>query len=101
MLYKKYHRNFVRQFKKGTKIKYRYKEGTETIERVVTKPFIYRSSIKRKKYCWIELELSNGYLKIIDDKGRKITGYVEILRKQCYTKNIIGTTLGSLRKELS
>lgn len=80
MLYKKYHRSYVRQFKKGTKVKYRYRcdNGTETIiGKVIIEPFIYRSSITRRKYCWIELELPDGYLKLIDDKGIIITGKVE------------------------
>ena len=80
MLYKKYHRNFVRQFKEGTKVKYRYDDGTETIiGEVIIEPFIYRSSITRIKYCWIELELPDGYLKIIDDKGRKLA--VEVIKE--------------------
>ena len=78
MLYKKYHRSYVRQFKKGTKVKYRYDNGTKTIiGKVIIEPFIYRSSITRRKYCWIELELPDGFLKIIDETGRKLTGNVE------------------------
>lgn len=41
MLYKKYHRDFVRQFKVGVKVKYRYDDHipTET-ETAITNPFV-------------------------------------------------------------
>ena len=69
MLYKKYHRNFVKRFRKG--VKYRYNDYVENIiDEVIIEPFIYWCSITRYKYCWIELERPNGYLKLIDEKGR-------------------------------
>lgn len=78
MLYKKYHRDFVKQFKKGTKVRYWYDDGTRTIiDKVIVEPFIYQSSITRRKYCWIEVELVDGYLKIIDDRGRKPAGMMD------------------------
>ena len=40
MLYKKYHRSYVKQFKKGTKIVYRGKNREMKFE-VVREPFIY------------------------------------------------------------
>lgn len=47
MLYKKYHRNFIRQFKKGTKVKYRYDNGTETIiGKVITEPYYVGGTIR-------------------------------------------------------
>ena len=69
MLYKKYHRDFVKRFKNG--VKYRYNDGIENIiEEVIIEPFIYWCSIEFFiKFCWIELELPDGYLKLIDEKG--------------------------------
>lgn len=69
MLYKKYHRNFVKRFKNG--VKYRYNDGIENIiEEVIIEPFIYWCSIEFFiKFCWIELERPDGYLKLIDEKG--------------------------------
>lgn len=39
MLYKKYHRDFVRQFKVGVKVKYRYDVHIQT-ETAITNPFV-------------------------------------------------------------
>lgn len=63
MLYKKCHRDFVRQFKVGSKFKYVFSNGTETIIEVTKKPSACR---------WIELEVADGFFAIIDAKGRKL-----------------------------
>lgn len=71
MLYKKYHRNFVRQFKEGTKIRYRlWIEKEPIISEVVSRPTIFKSV---NPSCYkIELELTYRYLRLIDDRGRKL-----------------------------
>ena len=77
MLYKKYHRNFVRQFKEGTKVKYWvWIENESTISEVVSSPTIYKSVIPS---CWIEVELAHRCLMLIDDKGRKLA--VEVIKE--------------------
>ena len=48
MLYKKYHRNFVKQFKKGTKFVYRINYTSslfnDIVDVVVTSPYYLKSS---------------------------------------------------------
>ena len=71
MLYKKYHRNFVRQFKEGTKVRYwEWIENEPIISEVVSRPAIYKSV---NPSCYkILLELTYKNLRIIDDRGRKL-----------------------------
>lgn len=78
MLYKKYHRNFVRQFKEGTKIRYWiWIEKEPIISEVVSRPIIFKSV---NPSCYkIELELSYRHLRIIDDRGRKLA--VEVIKE--------------------
>ena len=77
MLYKKYHRNFVRQFKEGIKVRYwAWNEKEPIISEVVSRPTIYKSVIPS---CWIEVELVQRCLMLIDDKGRKLA--VEIIKE--------------------
>lgn len=64
MLYKKYHRNFVKQFKIGAKFKYIFSNGTEVIIKVIKKPTALLRSV--------ELEVGDGFFAIIDLKGRKL-----------------------------
>ena len=65
MLYKKYHRNFVSQFKIGARFKFRFSNGTEDIIEVIKKPYICDRVV--------ELEVVDGFFAIIDlKKGRKI-----------------------------
>lgn len=60
MLYKKYHRNFVKQFKKGTKIAIGSGESYYS-DKVIGKPlYMYNSIyIGDSKYLWI-LVLPSG-----------------------------------------
>jgi len=71
MLYKKYHRNFVRQFKEGTKVRYKiWIENEPIVSEVVRRPAIYKSV---NPSCYkIILELTHRFLGIIDDRGRKL-----------------------------
>lgn len=41
MLYKKYHRNYIRQFKKGAKVTYKNNSQYEVVEIVIKEPFIF------------------------------------------------------------
>lgn len=70
MLYKKYHRNFVRQFKEGTKVRYgMWNKDGPIISEVVSRPAIYKSV---NPSCYIRLELTYVYLRVIDGRGRKL-----------------------------
>ena len=58
MLYKKYHRNFVKQFKKGVKFRYQSYRGV-----VTRKPYYFaeRIAIDCNFYDWV-LVFPNGQL---------------------------------------
>lgn len=51
MLYKKYHRNFVRQFRKGVKVKL----SSFGIRTITTEPFIELTLVGRKPYITFEI----------------------------------------------
>lgn len=72
MLYKKYHRNYIRQFKKGTKLII-FGEVEVT---VLAEPHVCCTQNPVKNCHWIELIVSEDQfitrrLILIDDKGRK------------------------------
>ena len=99
MLYKKYHKNFVSQFKKGAKFRY---TGFRP-EAVEIEPWFENSSriyiSGNKSGCWTVVypggQLSDG-ISIVNDNDI----VPEKISKLCYIKNIIKTTLSSLRKVL-
>ena len=64
MLYKKYHRNFVKQFKIGARFKFTFSNGTEAINEVIKKP--------KALLRMVELEADDGFFAIVDMKGRTI-----------------------------
>lgn len=69
MLYKKYHRNYVRRFKKGAKVRYWcWIEPDPIISEVVNEEptIIYQSQLGYR----IHIGLTHRFLKIIDDRGR-------------------------------
>lgn len=82
MLYKKYHRSYVSQFKKGTIIldeDYEEETGKELEEEVSVEPYIcsdeFQISNENYYYCWIELVVSDEvFIKrnivVIDEKGK-------------------------------
>ena len=112
MLYKKYHRNYVRQFKKGVKFRFnrfRIYRAEEPILSVVFDPFIsicpgprgygfwgFNVSIN-VDICIIELDgkLSNNISIVTNDD---IVPETEKISKLCCIKNIIENTLANLRK---
>ena len=61
MLYKKYHRNYVRKFKKGVEVE--FEQDSETIERVTSEPSI----IKYGKCVYIGY---NNYWILIESDGK-------------------------------
>lgn len=65
MLYKKYHRNFVKQFRKGTKIYYKTYSGDEIKDTVRIEPYFsndyHEIHISDNKYGWI-LVYRNGMI---------------------------------------
>lgn len=72
MLYKKYHRNYVRQFKKETKL-ITFGEVEVT---VLAEPHICCNKNPLKNYYWIEIIVSEDWLItrrliLIDETGRK------------------------------
>lgn len=97
MLYKKYHKNYVGQFKKGVKFRYRgfRSEAIEVEPWCENSGRIYISG--NKSGCWTLVypggQLSDGISIVNDDSTEKIS-------KLCCIKNIIKTTLGNLRKVL-
>lgn len=78
MLYKKYHRNYIRQFK-----------GRAFIEPTLISTLIKLNGKYEMVYS-IKMKIVSGQKPLINWDG-----------KLCYTRNITGTTLGNSRKELS
>ena len=80
MLYKKYHRNYVSKFKKGTIILdegFEEETGEELEEEVSTEPYIYcgKSETSNENCHWIEIVVSDEVyitreICIIDENGR-------------------------------
>lgn len=73
MLYKKYHRNFIRWFKKGTKFEYFvFVYGKEIMFEVVGKPFISSASPLSIDVSVTKSGISDlpGYLLLIYLNGR-------------------------------
>lgn len=75
MLYKKYHRNFVSQFKKGIEFRYR---GTRDTDTVKEEPYALiltnfcRIRVESNKHAWIlslifENGIINKYLHVIQE----------------------------------
>ena len=118
MLYKKYHRSYVRQFKRGVKFRFNGSRANEPILSVVFNPFIgicishvghrywgYNVSINvavGADICIIEPDgkLSNK-ISIVNDDDNVPVPETEKISKLCCIKNIIKNTLVSLRKVLS
>lgn len=71
MLYKKYHRNFVKRFKKGTVFKYNYSPTTYS---VIDEPIIVLRSISVK--CWDNKNFSYTFITLVLCTGR-FTGIVD------------------------
>lgn len=72
MLYKKYHRNYVRKFKKGCELII----FGEVKVNVLAEPYICCSNNPIKNYHWIELivsedQLISRRLILIDETGRE------------------------------
>lgn len=72
MLYKKYHRNYIRQFKKGTEL-ISFGEVEVT---VLAEPHICCTQTQIKNYHWIEIIVSESWiitrrLILIDETGRE------------------------------
>ena len=55
MLYKKYHRNFVKQFKKGAEFKLKRDSNYIRTRAVITEPFIELNFTIRKPYIIVEV----------------------------------------------
>ena len=127
MLYKKYHRNYVRQFKKGVKFRFngfngsRINRAKEPILSVVFDPFVGICVGNRGHRFWgynvsIDVDiciiypdgkLSNDISIVSSDNGVldgnivNDDNIVPETEKICSIKNIIKTLLASLRKVLS
>lgn len=72
MLYKKYHRSYIRQFKKGAKLII----FGEVEVNVLAEPHMCCAQTKVENYYWIELIVSEDWLItrrliLIDETGRK------------------------------
>ena len=97
MLYKKYHKKYVSQFKKDVKFRYRgfRPEAIEVEPWCENSGRIYISG--NKSGCWTLVypggQLSDGISIVNDDSTEKIS-------KLCYIKNIIKTLLDNSRKVL-
>lgn len=78
MLYKKYHRNFVRKFKKGTRFK--WNKDSDYIQTTITEPFIELTLIGGgKPHITININVKtaeNDILNLVYTSGR--------LAKYCY-----------------
>lgn len=69
MLYKKYHRNFVRKFRKGVEFKW-VKDGNYTLTRtVITEPFVELNSTTRSHYIIIRATM-NDIMILVHYSGR-------------------------------
>lgn len=53
MLYKKYHRDFVRQFRKG--VKFKLKKDSKYIRTAITEPFVELNFTTRRPYIIVEV----------------------------------------------
>jgi len=79
MLYKKYHRNFVRQFKKRTKFRDKYSPCEKDI--VEIEPRISKDNdikiLGKYNRVWVEVVFYNGkiddYIKVIEDVIQEIS----------------------------
>ena len=97
MLYKKYHKKYISQFKKGIKFRYGYfrPEAVEIEPWCENSGRIYISG--DRSGCWILIypggQLSNNISIVSISETEKIS-------KLCYIKNIIKNTLTNLRKVL-
>lgn len=81
MLYKKYHRNFIKQFKIGAKFKFMLSNGTEPIIEVIKEqPTIELTLMGRKPYItteYIEHGTAEKFgLPLIYWNGRLVERYV-------------------------
>lgn len=81
MLYKKYHRNFVRQFRRGARFKFMLSNGTEPIIEVIKEqPIIEFTLMGRKPYIaaeYIEYRTAENFsLPLIYWSGRLVERYV-------------------------
>ena len=74
MLYKKYHRSYIRQFKKGTVFKYNY---SPTIYPVIDEPIIVGNKLRSISIkCWDNKNFSYTFITLILCTGR-FTGIVD------------------------
>ena len=75
MLYKKYHRNFVRQFRKG--VKFKLKQNSKYIRTGTTDPFIDFTFTTRKPYVVVGIDEENTVVILVHHLGR-------LMKKNCY-----------------
>ena len=74
MLYKKYHRNYIRKFKKGTKYRFKYSPNEDAIFDIVWKEPRYLHNIEiRGLYdnTWLTIVFYNGKInniKLVEER---------------------------------
>lgn len=79
MLYKKYHRNFVKQFKVGVGVEWRSINGNRILE-VTTKPIIALNSATKRFYVYVILGTAeNESLPLVFSSGRLTYYDVKVL----------------------
>ena len=69
MLYKKYHRNYIKQLKKGVKFKFSFYNHEEMVVEVVVEPY-YDKAFWRRNICLIDSEHHN--LALVSSEGQLI-----------------------------
>ena len=77
MLYKKYHRNFVSQFKKGTKIEI-YNDDIYATNRFINSEVIKEPFINHDFVCWISIVDSFNYSWVVVYHSGKISYRINI-----------------------
>ena len=80
MLYKKYHRNFVKQFKVGVGVEWRSIINSNRILEVTTKPIIALNSATKGFYVYVILGTAeNESLPLVFSSGRLTYYGVKVL----------------------
>lgn len=74
MLYKKYHRNFVRQFRKG--VKFKLKEDSKYIRTAITEPTIELTFATKRPFITVGIA-ENTVVSLVHYNGR-------LMEKSCY-----------------
>lgn len=81
MLYKKYHRNYIRQFKKGAKIIYKNSLQYEVVEIVIKEPFIVENKV-------IGIGCNMNLHRLISPNGKLEQHIINVIQKK-YHRNFV------------